>query len=114
MTAVSRLLTVFSLVLLAHAGFSAYEFSHYVKHLAIKIDAPLPIDIIAETIVGAILFALAQVIAAPKLQPVLYSKWAKALERDRKGPYTFLEARPNYLNIHELRAKYAAANLPQE
>ncbi|KAK9237408.1 magnesium transporter [Lipomyces kononenkoae] len=108
MSAVSTVITVLSLVLLFHAGYSAYEFSHYIKHLAANANATLPVDIVAETVVATALFALGQVLAANKLQPVEFAKWAKGLEREGKSPFASLEQRPGFMNVNKLREEYAS------
>ncbi|KAK9373881.1 magnesium transporter [Lipomyces chichibuensis] len=108
MSFVSTAITVFSLLLLFHAGYSAYEFSHYLKHLTVNSNATLPIDIITETIVATCLFALGQVFGADKLRPVSFAKWAKGLEREGKSPFAFLERRPGYMNVTKLREEYAS------
>ncbi|KAK9481132.1 magnesium transporter [Lipomyces japonicus] len=96
----------FALVLLAHAGYSAYEFSHYLKHLTIT-DANLPVDIIVETIVATVLFSFGIVLNAPQLQPVEFAKYAKILEKDGRSPFAFLENRLGYADLKKLRDVYA-------
>ncbi|KAJ8101884.1 magnesium transporter [Lipomyces tetrasporus] len=109
MSFVSTTVTVLSLLLLFHAGYSAYEFSHYLKHLTVNSDATVPLDIIAETIVATALFAFGQVLGAKQLEPVSFAKWAKGLEREGKSPFAFLERRPGYMNVTKLRDEYASA-----
>ncbi|KAK9378740.1 magnesium transporter [Kockiozyma suomiensis] len=106
MSALSNIITAISLLLLCHAGFSAYEFSHYLKHLTIKSNASLPIDIIVETLFSISLFGVGQVLAAPKLQPVSFAKWAKQMEKDGNSPFAYLERRPGFANIQKIRADY--------
>ncbi|KAK7203070.1 magnesium transporter [Myxozyma melibiosi] len=106
MTALSKFVTTISLLLLAHAGFSAYEFSHYLKHLTIKSNASLPADIIVETVVAIALFGLGQVIAAPTLQPVSFAKWAKQVEKEGNSPFAYLERRAGFVNIQQIRSDY--------
>ncbi|KAK9370652.1 magnesium transporter [Lipomyces kononenkoae] len=108
MSFVPTVITVFSLVLLFHAGYSAYEFSHYVKHLAANANATLPVDIVAETVAATALFAFGQVLGANKLKSVAFAKWAKGLEREGKNPFASLEQRPGFMNVRKLREEYAS------
>ncbi|KAK9455569.1 magnesium transporter [Dipodascopsis uninucleata] len=103
MSAASNLLVAISLIFLAHAGYSAYEFSHYLKHVKVVSSATLPIDIMVEAIVATVLFSLGMVLTAPSLQPVAFAKWTKAMEHEGRNPYIFLETKPGFADITGLR-----------
>ncbi|KAI9373054.1 membrane magnesium transporter-domain-containing protein [Aspergillus egyptiacus] len=109
---VSRLITVFGLVLLAHAygnplgisfpcipshfpgplltigtreysGYSAHE--HTVLYSNVHLSSAstaLPKDIVIEALTSLAIVSMGLVLGAEKLKPVSWSEWAKEVERD--------------------------------
>ncbi|KAJ5682219.1 hypothetical protein N7462_005384 [Penicillium macrosclerotiorum] len=105
MSFLSRVVTLFGLVLLAHAGYSAHE--HTVLFSA-RI-ATLPHDIIVETLVAVVVVSVGLVLGADKLKPVGWRDWAGEIERDggARNPYLGLEERYGFWDVRAKRKEFA-------
>ncbi|KAL2835889.1 magnesium transporter, partial [Aspergillus pseudoustus] len=80
---VPRIITLFGLVLLAHAGYSAHE--HTVLYSNVHLSSSstsLPQDIVVEALVSLLIVSTGLVLGAEKLKPVSWSEWAKEVERE--------------------------------
>ncbi|KAL4872760.1 hypothetical protein BDV12DRAFT_193104 [Aspergillus spectabilis] len=110
MAFISRLITLFGLVLLAHAGYSAHE--HTVLYSNVHFSSSstaLPQDIVIETLVSLVIVTTGLVLGAEKLKPVSWSEWAKEVERegDERNPYMRLEQRYNFWDVKAKRKEFA-------
>ncbi|KAL4942327.1 hypothetical protein BDV06DRAFT_164547 [Aspergillus oleicola] len=105
MAFLTRLITIFGLVLLAHAGYSAHE--HTV--LAASTSTALPSDIVVEALVSLVIVSTGLVLGAEKLKPVSWSEWAKEveLEGDTRNPYARLEERYGFWDVKAKRKEFA-------
>ncbi|KAG5934155.1 hypothetical protein E4U60_004041 [Claviceps pazoutovae] len=129
MTWVTRTVTSAGLVILAHSGYSAYEYSAITPMSTASTlgtrqttDA-LPIDIRLQTIFATLLICFGLVITSENLRPIRWHVWAGNFERqgraaliDESGrldpnfpecPFTILESRPAFLNIRRERREFA-------
>ncbi|KAJ5767199.1 uncharacterized protein N7511_004815 [Penicillium nucicola] len=106
MSFLARLVTLFGLVLLGHAGYSAHE--HTVLYSNIS-STVLPHDIIAETLVSVLIVSIGLVLGAEKLKPVSWRDWAGAIERDggARNPFLSLEERYAFWDIRAKRKEFA-------
>ncbi|KAL3463305.1 magnesium transporter [Aspergillus heterothallicus] len=107
---VSRIITLFGLVLLAHAGYSAHE--HTVLYSNVHLSSSsssLPQDIVVEALVSLLIVSTGLVLGAEKLKPVSWSEWAKEVEREGHGrnPYLRLEERYSFWDVRAKRKEYA-------
>ncbi|KAG5953356.1 hypothetical protein E4U53_005832 [Claviceps sorghi] len=124
------MMTFAGLILLAHSGYSAHEYSAITPTLkAATLGTPhgttaLPIDIRLQTILATILICLGLVTGSGKLHPIRWQVWAGKIERlrcamfvDASGqldkdfradPFNMLESRPAFLNIRRERHEFAA------
>ncbi|KAL4976356.1 magnesium transporter [Aspergillus desertorum] len=107
---IARLITVFGLVLLAHAGYSAHEHTVLYSngHLSSSSTA-LPLDIVIEALVSLLIVSTGLVLGAEKLKPVSWSEWAKQVERegDMRNPYARLEERYSFWDVRAKRKEFA-------
>ncbi|CEN62379.1 hypothetical protein ASPCAL09014 [Aspergillus calidoustus] len=102
---ISRIISFFGLVLLAHAGYSAHE--HTVLYASTS--TALPQDIVVEALVSLLIVSTGLVLGAEKLKPVSWSEWAKEVEREGLGrnPYVRLEERYSFWDVRAKRKEYA-------
>ncbi|KAG6010198.1 hypothetical protein E4U21_007675 [Claviceps maximensis] len=127
---VSNAVTLAGLIVLAHAGYSAHEYSAVMPTL--KAPAPstshtasaLPIDIRLQTILATLLICFGLVTGSGKLRPIRWQVWAGKIERqgraafvdgsghsdrDFRGcPFGVLESRPAFIDIRGQRREFAA------
>ncbi|KAL1996731.1 hypothetical protein VTN49DRAFT_7596 [Thermomyces lanuginosus] len=108
----ARLLTLFGLVLLAHAGYSVHELSTLSSNAASATSSSptsIPLDIKIETLTSVVLVSIGLVLGADKLKPVTWSAWAGEIEREggAKSPYRGLQERPGFWNVRESRREFA-------
>ncbi|KAJ5247169.1 Magnesium transporter [Penicillium chermesinum] len=101
---VSRIVTLFGLVLLAHAGYSAHE--HTV--LSSNAAAAIPQDIIIETLAAVIFVSAGLVLGSENLKPISWRDWAGEIERDggARNPYAALEERYSFWDIRAKRKEF--------
>ncbi|KAL2221198.1 magnesium transporter [Thermoascus aurantiacus ATCC 26904] len=111
---ISRLITFFGLVLLAHAGYSAHEHSTlYSNARSLTTSSPsaaaLPLDITIETLVAVVLVSFGLVLGAERLKPISWSAWAGEIEREGgvRNPYRGLEERYGFWDIRAKRKEFA-------
>ncbi|KAL2818284.1 magnesium transporter [Aspergillus granulosus] len=107
---ISRIITLFGLVLLAHAGYSAHE--HTVLYSNVHLSSSstsLPQDIVVEALVSLLIVSTGLVLGAEKLKPVSWSEWAKEVEREGLGrnPYVRLEERYSFWDVRAKRKEFA-------
>ncbi|KAI9738621.1 MAG: hypothetical protein M1834_008126 [Cirrosporium novae-zelandiae] len=125
MTWISKALTFFGSLLLAHACYSAHEFSSLsASRFSQSSRSPqsLPLDITAETLVSAFIICLGLVLGAEKLKPISWRVWAGNIEREaREGkqdentkldgrggnPFAGLEHRLGFVDIRAQRKEFA-------
>ncbi|KAJ5620015.1 Magnesium transporter [Penicillium lagena] len=110
MSFLSRLVSFFGLVLLAHAGYSAHE--HTVLSSNIRASASvstLPQDIIVETLLAVLVVSAGLVLGAEKLKPISWRDWAGEIEREggARNPYMGLEERYGFWDIRAKRKEFA-------
>ncbi|KAL2828542.1 magnesium transporter [Aspergillus cavernicola] len=106
----SRIITIFGLVLLAHAGYSAHE--HTVLYSNIHLSSAstaLPQDIVIETLVSLVIVSTGLVLGAEKLKPASWSEWAKEVEKEgaARNPFYRLEERYSFWDVREKRKEFA-------
>ncbi|KAJ5950896.1 Magnesium transporter [Penicillium vulpinum] len=106
MSFLSRVVTFFGLVLIAHAGYSAHE--HTVLY-SNNTSTALPQDIIIETLVSVLIVSIGLVLSAQKLKPISWREWAGEIERDggARNPYLSLEERYGFWDIRAKRKEFA-------
>ena len=111
MTWISKSITAFGLVLLAHACYSAHE--HSALHqsttssaatspsasgagagAAAATQSSLPVDISIETVVALVVICLGLVLNTPPLRPIQWREWAGKIERE--GLEGFLQPGGDY------------------
>ncbi|KAJ5717331.1 Magnesium transporter [Penicillium malachiteum] len=109
MSFLSRLVTLFGLALLAHAGYSAHEHTVLFSNASISAVATLPQDIIAETLISVLVVSIGLVLSAEKLKPISWRDWAGQIERDggARNPYIGLEERYSFWDIRAKRKEFA-------
>ncbi|KAK3941852.1 muts domain V-domain-containing protein [Diplogelasinospora grovesii] len=133
MTWISKTITVFGALLLAHACYSAQEHSALQSFRAATATTltssppsaatSLPIDIVIETISATLIVALGLVLGTPPLRPIQWRVWAGKVERegeegflDHNGevnkdyvgnPFRMLETRPGFVDIRKQRKEFA-------
>ncbi|KAL8370966.1 hypothetical protein RB595_001022 [Gaeumannomyces hyphopodioides] len=109
MTWISKSITTFGLVLLAHACYSAHEHSALQQSTAspsaaasssasgtgaaaaaAATSSSLPVDISIETVVALVVMCLGLVLNTPLLRPIQWREWAGKIERE--GPEGFFPA----------------------
>ncbi|RAH87552.1 hypothetical protein BO86DRAFT_444489 [Aspergillus japonicus CBS 114.51] len=116
----SRVLTLFGLVLLAHAGYSAHEHTLLTSSASsARLTNPLqttttttthlPPDIIIEALVSLIIVSVGLVLGTETLKPISWSEWAGQIEREGKGrhPYRRLEERYAFWDVRAKRKEFA-------
>ncbi|KAL2871978.1 membrane magnesium transporter family protein [Aspergillus lucknowensis] len=109
MSFISRIITLFGLVLLAHAGYSAHE--HTVLYSNVHLSSAssaLPHDIVIEALVSLLVVSTGLVLGAEKLKPVSWSEWAKEVERQggASNPYLRLEERYGFWDVRAKRKEF--------
>ncbi|KAF7168439.1 hypothetical protein CNMCM5623_001492 [Aspergillus felis] len=107
---ISRIITLFGLVLLAHAGYSAHE--HTVLYSNVRLSSAstaLPHDIVIEALVSLVIVSAGLVLGTEKLKPISWSEWAGEIEREggAKNPYLRLEERYSFWDIRAKRKEFA-------
>ncbi|CAL5870620.1 uncharacterized protein PFLUO_LOCUS4859 [Penicillium psychrofluorescens] len=110
MSFLSRLVSFFGLVLLAHAGYSAHEHTVLSSNARASTSAStLPQDIIVETILAVIVVSAGLVLGAEKLKPISWRDWAGEIEREggTRNPYMGLEERYGFWDIRAKRKEFA-------
>ncbi|KAK3695185.1 magnesium transporter [Podospora appendiculata] len=131
MTWISKTITVFGGLLLAHACYSAQEHSALQSLRAATSTltssspntAALPVDIAIETVVATLVILLGLVLGTRPLRPIQWRVWAGKIERegeegfvDNEGevnkdyvgnPFRMLEARPGFVDIRKQRREFA-------
>lgn len=133
MSFLSRVITLFGLVLLAHAyvltsnkpeisllldsfgiannvnyrGYSAHEHTVLFSNANIAAIAALPNDIIIETLAAVLVVSIGLVLGAEKLKPISWRDWAGEIERDggARNPYMGLEERFGFWDIRVSNSK---------
>ncbi|KAJ9157770.1 hypothetical protein NKR23_g96 [Pleurostoma richardsiae] len=131
MTLISKAITTFGLVLLAHACYSAQEHTALQSlratsaslTSATSASTSLPLDISIETIVGLATATLGLVLGTPNLRPIQWRVWAGKIEREGEqgflkssgeverdyvgNPFRILETRPGFVDIRKQRKEFA-------
>ncbi|RJE19957.1 hypothetical protein PHISCL_07697 [Aspergillus sclerotialis] len=106
----SRLTTIFGLILLSHAGYSAHEHTVLFSNARYSTASPaLPQDIVIEALVSLIIVSLGLVLGAEQLKPISWSVWAGQIEKEggARNPYRRLEERPGFIDIRAKRKEFA-------
>ncbi|KAL6718081.1 hypothetical protein ACLMJK_004166 [Lecanora helva] len=110
---IARPITFFGLLLLAHACYSAYEYSSFQSAQAHNSGslpraavsratfAVAPLDISLETLTSVLAICVGLVLGADELKPIKWRKWAGKVERDSGGggPFQGLEERLGFVDI---------------
>ncbi|RPB27863.1 hypothetical protein L211DRAFT_845863 [Terfezia boudieri ATCC MYA-4762] len=114
----TKLLILFSSVLLAHSIYSAHEHTHLYStrpppqastSYSPNPQHKLPLDIILETIISVSLLSIGIVLSGWEFRPIQWRKWAGQLEREKgQGPYEFLESRLGFIDIRAKRSEFAS------
>ncbi|AEO65763.1 uncharacterized protein THITE_2113162 [Thermothielavioides terrestris NRRL 8126] len=132
MTFLSRAITAFGGLLLAHACYSAREHTALQSLRAAStatltssatVATSLPVDIVLETILSTFFVLFGLVLGARPLRPIEWRVWAGKIERegeegftDNSGavdkdymgnPFSVLETRPNFVDIRKQRREFA-------
>ncbi|GLI73808.1 hypothetical protein PoHVEF18_002037 [Penicillium ochrochloron] len=109
MSFLSRLVTLFGLVLLAHAGYSAHEHTVLFSNARLSTSTVLPQDIIVEVLVAVVIVSVGLVLGAEKLKPISWRDWAGEIERNggARNPYLSLEERHGFWDIRAKRKEFA-------
>ncbi|KAI3393817.1 hypothetical protein diail_3593 [Diaporthe ilicicola] len=130
MTWISKAITTFGLVLVAHACYSAHEHSalQSLRTTSAALSSTpastsLPTDISIETIVGLFVTVLGLVSGTPNLRPIQWRVWAGTVEREGEqgflkssgevekdfvgNPFRVLETRPGFVDIRTQRKQFA-------
>ncbi|KAL2137072.1 hypothetical protein VTI74DRAFT_9678 [Chaetomium olivicolor] len=131
MTFLSKTITAFGGLLLAHACYSAHEHTTLqtlrAATTATLIMSPsatvaLPLDIVIETIVSTFIILLGLVLETRPLRPIEWRVWAGKIEREGEegftdsagvvdkdfmgNPFSVLESRPNFVDIRKQRSEF--------
>ncbi|KAK4158208.1 magnesium transporter [Chaetomidium leptoderma] len=131
MTLLSKTLTAFGGILLAHACYSAREHTTLQSlrsaATAALTSSPaaavsLPVDIIIETIISTFVILLGLVLGTRALRPLEWRVWAGKIEREGEegftdgagavdkdfmgNPFSVLESRPNFVDIRKQRREF--------
>ncbi|KAF9890303.1 hypothetical protein FE257_006218 [Aspergillus nanangensis] len=107
----SRVITLFGLILLAHAGYSTHE--HTVLYSNVRTSAAstttLPQDIVIEALISLVIVSAGLVLGAEKLKPISWSEWAGEIEREggARNPYRRLEERYGFWDVRAKRKEFA-------
>ncbi|KAI0139815.1 magnesium transporter [Pestalotiopsis sp. NC0098] len=133
MTLISKTTTAFGLILLAHACYSANEYSTLQSHRAASLATltasqagiltALPIDIAIETVVATFVVVFGLVLNTAPLRPIRWRVWAGQIEREGEqafknangevakeyvgNPFKLLETRPGFVDIRKQRKEFA-------
>ncbi|EFX01218.1 hypothetical protein CMQ_6160 [Grosmannia clavigera kw1407] len=123
----SALTTAFGSILLAHACYSAQEFSTFqsLRSSAGAASSPsdsLPIDITIETIAALLVISLGLVLGTNDLRPIHWHVWAGKIEREGEegaknaegevskdfmgNPFSYLETRPSFVDVRRQRKEF--------
>jgi hypothetical protein len=125
---ISRVVSLAGALLLAHAWYSAREFTTIQAHRPVvsmqaihglhhATNPAMPLDISAEAILATAIICLGVVLGAPSLRPIRWNVWAGKIERegdsgftnDNTGkdhvanPFRFLDTRPGFVDIRRDR-----------
>ncbi|KAH6854393.1 magnesium transporter [Chaetomium sp. MPI-CAGE-AT-0009] len=132
MTLLSKTITAFGSLLLAHACYSAREHTALQSLRAATAATltssstaatSLPVDIIIETIISTFIILLGLVLGTHPLRPLEWRVWAGKIEREGEegftdsagavdkdymgNPFSVLESRPNFVDIRKQRKEFA-------
>lgn len=134
MTLISKAITGFGLLLLAHACYSAHEHSALQSVISSSksqdplftsttasgsVATTLPLDISIETVFGLVVVCIGLVISMPELKPIVWRVWAGNIERNGAGgsgednkdlvgnPFRALESRPSFVDVRRQRMDFA-------
>ncbi|KAL5606159.1 hypothetical protein BROUX41_006074 [Berkeleyomyces rouxiae] len=122
-------ISVFGLILLIHACYSAQEHTTLQALRSTSTSAALPSDIVIETIVATAVLTLGLILSAPALRPISWRVWAGKLEREGPAvfcedsskandmignPFATFESRPGFLDIRGQRKDFAKWALEQK
>ncbi|KAK4212832.1 magnesium transporter [Rhypophila decipiens] len=133
MTGISKALTAFGSLLLAHACYSAHEHSalQTLKAATLSLTSTasqttattLPADIAIETVIATLVVLLGLVLSTQPLRPIQWRVWAGKIERqgeegfvDNNGevikeyignPFQIFENRPGFVDIRKQRMEFA-------
>ncbi|RMJ23123.1 hypothetical protein PHISP_06017 [Aspergillus sp. HF37] len=110
----SHIVTLFGLILLAHAGYSAHEHTalysnaRYSTTMA-SASAALPQDMVIEALVALVVVSVGLVLGAEQLKPISWSVWAGQIEREggEGNPYRRLEERTGFMDVRVKRKEFA-------
>jgi len=116
-----RAITVFGVLLLTHACYSAHEHSSLTaRSFTVSSTSPtasshttqLPLDISLETIVSVLLICVGLVLGAEELKPISWRVWAGKVEREKgkpdgaRNPFEGLEERAGFMDIRAKRKEF--------
>ncbi|PLB34653.1 membrane magnesium transporter family protein [Aspergillus candidus] len=106
---ISRIATLFGLVLLAHAAYSAHEHTTLYSNARLPTSTALPHDIVIEALVSIVFVSVGLVLGAEKLKPVSWSEWAGQIEREggARNPFRRLEERYSFWDVRAKRKEFA-------
>ncbi|ERF75164.1 hypothetical protein EPUS_06204 [Endocarpon pusillum Z07020] len=112
MTFLSKLCIAIGLVFLAHAGYSAHEYSAFYSRIHSANTSTvysLPLDIRIETIVSVFLICFGLVAGADPLKPINWNVWAGNIEKEggARNPFRGLEERAGFVDIRAKRKEFA-------
>ncbi|KAK3397657.1 magnesium transporter [Sordaria brevicollis] len=132
MTWISKTITVFGGLLLAHACYSAQEHAALQSFKAAATStltsstpaaSSLPVDIAIETIVATLITVLGLVLGTRPLRPIQWRVWAGKIEREGEegflgnngevekdymgNPFSYLESRPSFVDIRKQRKEFS-------
>ncbi|EEH08330.1 conserved hypothetical protein [Histoplasma capsulatum G186AR] len=104
MSILFRLLTLFGLILLVHAGYSAHE--HSILYGSVH---SVPLDITLETLVAIIFVTLGLVLGSERLRPISWSVWAGEIEKEGgvRNPFRGFEDRIGFWDVKGKREEFS-------
>ncbi|BFZ65464.1 hypothetical protein YB2330_006637 [Saitoella coloradoensis] len=103
----ARALITIALVILFHAGYSAYEHRAFQKSVGRTAVGRLPIDIIVEALIAATIFSFGVVLSADALKPIKWREWNAVCEKEGSSTLQYLDTRPGFIDIRQRRKEYA-------
>ncbi|KAL2263347.1 hypothetical protein VTK26DRAFT_7143 [Humicola hyalothermophila] len=131
MTFLSRAITAFGGLLLAHACYSAREHTALQSLRATTaatlttsstVTSSLPLDIVLETLLSTFIILVGLVLGTRPLRPIEWRVWAGKIEREGEegftnssgavdrdfmgNPFSTLESRPNFVDIRKQRREF--------
>ncbi|GMM36479.1 Emc5 protein [Saccharomycopsis crataegensis] len=127
MSIVSRIAYLIGTVLIAHSGYSSYEFNQFIKSSSSTLE--LPLDIKLEAIAGLILFVIGSLIAvisphqytllendpiytaipqndSALFKPIKMNKATVELEKLGAGPFEQIENKAAFIDILKKRREF--------